>query len=103
MKDELESRINKLESEIIVKHLSVGRAESEVDGLQAELEEAESILDEELKELEEMETELTDLQEQLESINENGEESSLYSFGAGQIQEETLFDNFEEYEQGVIS
>lgn len=92
MKDELESRIFKLESELLEKHLIVGRAESEVDGLQSELNEAEQHLDEQLGELEELEKELESTKEELENFDENGGEDQYYSFGAGQTQTETLFD-----------
>lgn len=96
MIEEIKDKIYKLEGQIAEQHLSVGRAESEVDGLQSELAEAETYLDVKLIDLEEMETELTNLQEQLETIEENGESDKFYSYGAGQTQEETLFDFIEE-------
>lgn len=96
MIEEIKDKICKLEGQIVEQHLSVGRAESEVDGLQSELTEAEMYLDVKLIDLEEMETELTNLQEQLETIEENGESGKFYSYGAGQTQEETLFDFIED-------
>ncbi|WP_429949345.1 hypothetical protein [Enterococcus sp. AZ101] len=96
MIEEIKDKICKLEGQIVEQHLSVGRAESEVDDLQNQLEVAEVDLDDELKYLEEMENELSELQEQLETIEEDGESDKFYSYGAGQTQEETLFDFIED-------
>lgn len=92
MIEEIEDKIYKLEGRIADQHLVVGEAESEVDDLQVQLDEAEENLNCELKDLEEMEDELTELQDQLEKIEEGGESDTIFSYGAGQTQEETLFD-----------
>ncbi|MGM0217680.1 hypothetical protein [Enterococcus sp. AZ126] len=96
MIEEIKDKIYKLEAQIIEQHLTVGCAEDDVDELESELESAEEDLKTELKYLEQMENELSDLQEQLETIEENGESDEFYSYGAGQTQEETLFDFIED-------
>lgn len=96
MIEEIKDKIYKLEGQIAEQHLSVGRAESEVDDLENQLEDADAELKDELECLEEMENELSELQEQLETIKENGESDEFYSYGAGQTQEETLFDFIED-------
>jgi len=95
---EIEDQIYKLNERIIEQHLEVGYSEDEVAGLQSELEEAETELDAKLGDLEEMEEELSELQEQLDNFDDEQESDEFYSYGAGQTQEETLFDNFTNYE-----